>query len=131
LINAKLEPYLGFLHSEQFGKPSLVCDFQELYRYMIDYFVVQYCQRLTKRDFILRTEKSSNKKGKREYLADVKTDRFTSEMNNYFLTIVEVPRIKIGKRQKIESLINEETLLFGKYLRGERKEWVPRIANLT
>jgi CRISPR-associated protein Cas1 len=32
LINAKLEPYLGFLHSEQFGKPSLVCDFQELYR---------------------------------------------------------------------------------------------------
>ena len=30
LINAKLEPYLGFLHSEQFGKPSLVCDCQEL-----------------------------------------------------------------------------------------------------
>jgi CRISPR-associated protein Cas1 len=47
LINAKLEPYLGFLHSEQFGKPSLVCDFQELYRYLIDDFVIQHCQRLT------------------------------------------------------------------------------------
>ncbi|MGD0203230.1 MAG: CRISPR-associated endonuclease Cas1 [Candidatus Bathyarchaeia archaeon] len=30
LVNAKLEPYLGFLHSEQFGKPSLVCDFMEI-----------------------------------------------------------------------------------------------------
>ena len=26
LIKAKLEPFLGFLHSVQFGKPSLVCD---------------------------------------------------------------------------------------------------------
>jgi CRISPR-associated protein Cas1 len=43
LIKAKLEPYLGFLHSVQFGKPSLVCDFQELYRYLIDDFLIQYC----------------------------------------------------------------------------------------
>jgi len=43
LIRAKLEPYLGFLHSIQFGKPSLVCDFQELYRYLIDDFIIQYC----------------------------------------------------------------------------------------
>ena len=26
LIKAKLEPYLGFLHSIQYGKPSLICD---------------------------------------------------------------------------------------------------------
>jgi CRISPR-associated protein Cas1 len=30
IIKAKLEPYLGFLHSVQYGKPSLVCDFQEV-----------------------------------------------------------------------------------------------------
>ena len=36
LLKAKLEPYLGFLHSVQHGKPSSVCDFQELYRYLID-----------------------------------------------------------------------------------------------
>jgi CRISPR/Cas system-associated endonuclease Cas1 len=30
IVKAKLEPYLGFLHSAQFGKPSSVCDFQEL-----------------------------------------------------------------------------------------------------
>jgi len=42
LIKAKLEPYLGFLHSIAEGKPSLICDFMELYRYLIDDFVIQY-----------------------------------------------------------------------------------------
>jgi CRISPR-associated protein Cas1 len=64
LVNAKLEPYLGFLHSEQFGKPSLVCDFQELYRYLIDDYVIQYCQKLARRDFMFKTEMmSAQKKG--------------------------------------------------------------------
>ena len=31
VIRAKLEPYLDFLHTQQYGKPSLVCDLQELY----------------------------------------------------------------------------------------------------
>jgi len=41
LLKSKLEPYLGFLHSTQFGKPSLVCDFQELYRYLIDNYLIE------------------------------------------------------------------------------------------
>ena len=31
---------------------------------------------------------------------------------------VEIPMIKLGKKQEIETLINEEALLFAKYLRG-------------
>jgi len=131
LINAKLEPYLGFLHSEQFGKPSLVCDFQELYRYLIDDFAIQHCQGLTKRDFTFKTEKASGqKKGKREYLNDVETKDFTKRLNDYFETTVEIPRIKVGERQTIETLINEEVLLFAKFLRNEKKDWIPRIAPL-
>jgi CRISPR-associated protein Cas1 len=127
LVNAKLEPYLGFLHSEQFGKPSLICDFQELYRYLIDEFVIQYCQRLAKSDFTFKTEKASGqKKGKREYLNDVETKDFTAKLNNYFETTVEIPRMKVGKRQTIETLINEEALLLAKYLRNEKKDWIPR-----
>ena len=127
LINAKLEPYLGFLHLKQFGKPSLVCDFQELYRYLIDDFVIQYCKRLSKRDFTFKTEKASGrKKGKREYLNDVVTKDFTKKLNDYFQTIVEIPRIKIGERQTIETLINEEASLFAKFLRNERTNWMPR-----
>lgn len=32
--------------------------------------------------------------------------------------------------QEIETLINEEALLFAKYLRLETKEWNPRIVDL-
>jgi CRISPR-associated protein Cas1 len=127
LINAKLEPYLGFLHSEQFGKPSLVCDFQELYRYLIDDFAIQYCQKLAKLDFTFKTEKASgHKKGKREYLNYVETKDFTKKLNDCFQTTVEIPRIKVGERQTLETLISEEALLFAKYLRNEKKEWNPR-----
>jgi CRISPR-associated protein Cas1 len=131
LINAKLEPYLGFLHSEQFGKPSLVCDFQELYRYLIDDFVIQYCSGLAKRDFTFKTEKDSRqKKGKREYLNDIETKDFTKKLNDYFETYVDLPRIRVGERQTIETLINEEVLLFAKRLRNEKKDWIPRISQL-
>jgi CRISPR-associated protein Cas1 len=128
LMSAKLEPYLGFLHSEQFGKPSLICDFQELYRYLIDDFVIQYSQKLARRDFIFKTDRmSAQKKGKRQYLCDVETRDLTVKLNDYFETPVEVPRMKVGNRQTIETLISEEALLFAKYLRNERREWVPRI----
>jgi hypothetical protein len=42
---------------------------------------------------------------------------------------VDVPRIRHGKHQEIETLICEEALLFAKYLRNERETWIPRIAN--
>lgn len=127
-MKAKLEPYLGFLHSLQHGKPSLVCDFQEIYRYLIDGFVIQYCQKLVKRDFTFKTEKmSAQNKGKREYLNDIETRDFTAKLNDYFETSVEIPRIKVGSRQTIETLINEEALMFAKYLRNEMKDWLPRI----
>jgi hypothetical protein len=47
-----------------------------------------------------------------------------------FETRVEVKRIRNGEHQTLETLINEEALLFAKYLRGESKEWTPRVAFL-
>ena len=38
--------------------------------------------------------------------------------------------MKVGKRQTFETLINEEALLFAKYLREEMPAWNPRIAEL-
>jgi len=35
--------------------------------------------------------------------------------------------MKVGHRQIIETLFNEEALLFAKYIRNEKKEWLPRI----
>lgn len=109
-----------------------MCDFQELYRYVIDDYVIQYCQRLAKRDFTFKTEKmSGQKKGKREYLSDVETKDFTAKLNNYFETTVEIPRIKVGERQTIETLISEDALLFAKYLRNEKKDWTPRTPTVV
>jgi CRISPR-associated protein Cas1 len=62
LVKAKLEPYLGFVHSNQMGKLSLVCDFQELYRYLIDDFLIQYCKRISKKDFVTKFEVGKQKK---------------------------------------------------------------------
>jgi len=48
----------------------------------------------------------------------------------HFTSIVEFPRMKVGDRQEIETLMNEEAFLFAKYLRGERPTRNPRIAEL-
>ena len=132
LIKAKLEPYLGFLHSLQHGKPSLVCDFQELYRHLIDGFLIQYCRSLRKKDFITKAESMSRRrKGKREYLNGTQTRQLIKQLDHFFETTVEVPRVKIGRRQTIETLISEEALLLAKFLRGGTKSWIPRIPPST
>jgi len=52
------------------------------------------------------------------------------QLNAFFEARVEVPRIRIGGRQTVETLINEEALLLAKFLRDERTNWTPRIAVL-
>jgi CRISPR/Cas system-associated endonuclease Cas1 len=128
LIKAKLEPYLGFLHSNQRGKVSLACDSQELYRYVIDDFLIKYCQKIRKKDFITVTEEiSKNKLIWRAYLNDLASDELADGINQLFERQFEVPRIRSDQRQALTTLINEETQLFAKYLRGERKTLVPRM----
>jgi len=74
---------------------------------------------------------SSNRKGKRQYLDDAETGEFTKRLNVYFRTKVNIPRIMRGEKQELETLINEEALLFVKFLRNETKEWKPRTAILN
>jgi CRISPR-associated protein Cas1 len=114
-LKAKLEPFLGFLHSVQYGKPSLVCDLEELYRYLIDDFVVDYVQGLKPSDFTSKeVQASKSRKGRREYLSDAKTREMMRDLNDCFDTKIELPLIRYGKRQRIETLINEEAHLLAK-----------------
>jgi CRISPR-associated protein Cas1 len=132
ITKAKLEPFLGFLHSEQVGKPSLVCDLMELYRFLIDDFLIQYCKSLRKKDFARKHEYySSDRQGEREYLSKDSTRDFMRNLNAFFETTLNIPRVKHGNRQSIETLINEEALLLANYLRDERQSWNPRIASLA
>ena len=130
-MKAKLEPYLGMLHSIQHGKPSLVCDFQELYRYLIDAFLIERCQKLRKKDFVLVTDFMMHlKMGKKIHLKEYETDSLAEDLNAFFDRVVEVERIKVGKRQTIDTLISEEALLFAKYLRNEKRDWIPRLTEI-
>lgn len=94
----------------------------------MDDFVIQYCRKLSRKDFAVKSEDfSAKRKGKREYLNDIRTRDFLKTLNQYFQIKVRVPRIRTGENQEIETLINEEALLFARYLRCERKLWDPRI----
>ena len=131
ILKAKLEPYLGFLHSIQFGKPSLVCDFQELYRYLIDDFLIERAKKFHKKDFVAVTDFMMKlKMGKRIHLCEYETDSLAEDLNGLFGRIVDIPRIKHGNKQTLDTLISEETLLLAKYLRNELKDWKPRIPNI-
>lgn len=79
----------------------MVCDFQELYRHLIDDFLIQFSRKLTEK------------------------------LNSYFEKKIKISKVKYGKRQQIESLINEEAYLLAKYLRDQKQTWKPRLPQLT
>ena len=70
------------------------------------------------------------RKGKRQYLNVTMTNEFIKKLNAYFESKVEIPRIKYGKKQTLDTLISEEALLLAKFLRREWNTWAPRIAAL-
>ncbi len=81
-----------------------------------------------KKDFVFVTDFMMHlKMGKKIHLKEYETDSLAENLNAYFDKMVDVERIKVGKRQTVDTLISEEAFLFAKYLRNERKEWKPRI----
>jgi hypothetical protein len=97
---------------------------------LIDDFLIERCQNLRKKDFVLVTDFMMYlKMGKKIHLKEYETDSLAEDLNAFFDRMVDVERIKVGKRQTIDTLISEEALLFAKYLRSERKDWIPRLVN--
>jgi len=53
----------------------------------------------------VKSESLSRKKvGKREYLNDMDTRACVRALNRHFERMVEIPRIRVGKRRTIETL---------------------------
>jgi hypothetical protein len=71
------------------------------------------------------------KTGKRIHLCEYEADSLADGLNSLFKRKFEIPRIKPGKRQTLDTLINKEALLLAKFLRNERKEWNLRVANIN
>lgn len=128
LIKAHLEPYLGYLHKMELGRPSMICDFIELYRHLIDSFLIEHCQELGPEDFKPKDERVGKKKiAKRVYLKDDMTKDMVSKLFAYFQKKYYIPRVKRGRRQELETLINEEAFRISRYLRLKGESWTLRI----
>jgi len=98
---------------------------------LIDDFLIERCRKLRKKDFVVVTDFMMRlKMGKRIHLCEYEADSLADGLNGLFNRYVEIPRIKHGKKQTLDTLISEEALLLAKYLRNERKEWKPRIPTL-
>jgi len=66
-IIAGLDPYIGFIHSDNYNKKSLVFDLIEIFRILVDRTVVYlFSQRMVKKDYFdkVRGGLSLNKEGK-------------------------------------------------------------------
>ena len=128
IIKSKMETHLGFLHRISESHPALVSDLMELYRAYIDDFLIRYAKTLKQKHFIKRYEKGHyEKKTPRIYLDHPNTNNLIKTLNKYFEMTVNIPRMRRGKKQKIETLISEECSLLAQYLRNEKESWTPRI----
>ena len=122
IINAHLDPYLGFLHSIQHSKPSLVCDLQEPYRPIIDGFLIEYISKLEKKDL------EAHYKGRkpRIFLKHGESSKFISELNLLLDNMIDKQRSrKFGSSSKITTIIREDTEKLAGFFRGNAKNWVP------
>ena len=116
---AHLDAFLGFVHSQQYLKPSLIADFQELFRQLIDAFLLSYVLKLD-------IEKSFEKRGNRAFLKPKETGKFIMALNRLFDLKIDHTRIKqFGKKTKIRTIIREEPLKLAQFLRDEKSEYNP------
>lgn len=84
-----------------------------------------------KRDFVVVTDFMLRlKMGKRIHLCEYEADSLADGLYGLFNREVEIPRIRHGRRQTLDTLISEEALLLAKFLRDERKEWTPRLPTI-
>lgn len=64
--------------------------------------------------------------GKRIHLCEFETNELAEDLNLLFDRVVDVPRMRHGNKQTIDTLINEEAYLFAQYIRNEKPTWTPR-----
>ena len=114
VIYANLDTYL---HSIQFGKPSLVCDIQEVFRWLIDEFLISYSRKLKEDTF--------ENKGGRIFLKK-ESYRLIKAVNELFDRRIKHQRIKrFGECSKIRAAIREEPMRLAQSLRDKKGRYEP------
>jgi CRISPR-associated protein Cas1 len=106
VVKSKLEPCLGFLHAEAWGKPSLVCDLAEPFRPYIVHFLLNYCKTLEPEDFKRAFVKN---KVPRYFLKHEATWNLIENLNKQLFEAYISQQInrKVGFKMQFETLIDE------------------------
>lgn len=109
-----LDPYIGFLHKEYYGRPSLVCDLMEAYRPFIDKFILNIINRneIKKDDFEVIENKIEYK------LKSESFSLFMDKWNKFFKEDLFYYGF-LGKEITLYKIIENDIRLFAKYLIGE------------
>ena len=120
VVRAHLDPYLGYLHSIEPYKLSLVCDIQEIFRSLIDDFTINYSRKLSEKDF--------ERRGRRVFLKRGESYKLIKAIDKFFDERIKHQRIKrFGTHSKIRTAIREEPMKLAQYLRGEKEKYGPVV----
>jgi len=124
ILGSHLDPYLGYLHSIEHSKPSLVCDVQEPYRAWIDGFLVEYCRTVSEKDLQVRFDGPKP----RIFLKHPASSRLIAKLNEYLNSKVKKQRThKYGSRSRLKTIIQEDTERLAGYIRGKLPTWEPTV----
>jgi CRISP-associated protein Cas1 len=113
-----LDPYIGFLHKEYYGRPSLVCDLMEAYRPLVDKFVITLINRreIKKENFEISANRIEFRLNKDSFglLINKWTDFF--KIDSFYYGILD-------KKTTLHKIIENDIRLFTKYLIGEKGDF--------
>lgn len=120
-LKEKLEPYLDFLHSIQYGKPSLVCDLVEPFRPYVIHFLIQCSQTLKQKHFKRVYIKN---RYPRYFLTHETTWKLIENINKHlFEAYIPLQRNrKHGSHMQFETLIDEYAGITAKYINTSTTE---------
>lgn len=116
-ILAGLDPYLGFYHTDRYGKPCLVLDVIELFRVAIaDRAVVTLFTRkeINSKDFDKRGSLTLSTKGRKKIITSV-IKRLNTRV------------VYKGKRLLLKDIILSQTRELAAYLLGHKREFKPFV----
>lgn len=118
LTAAGLDPYIGFLHRERYGRESLALDMMEEFRSIfIDNLVIRLINQpmISKKDFICEQGAYRLSKHARTTFLQEFDRRRKSEVTHRF----------IGKKMAYRQIFHTQALLLAKAIKGEMEDYYP------
>jgi CRISPR-associated protein Cas1 len=118
---AGLDPYIGFLHRERYGRESLSLDMMEEFRsILVDNLVIKTINQgtLNKTDFHQDNGEPRLKDHARKRFLQIYDSRRRDEVMHELLK----------KKMTYREVVQRQAILLGKYIKGETEEYYPFLA---